>query len=81
MTDVLDQIEYALASDSDARRDEALDSAYVEIDKLRSAISALHRVWFKGCDVDKDAVTVACLTLFATVSQLKTSVSTPRDSQ
>lgn len=36
MNDVLKQIEEALRSDSDGRRDEALDAAYVEIDRLRA---------------------------------------------
>lgn len=74
MTDILDQIEHALTSDSDARRDEALDAAYVEIERLRSAISSLHRVWWSGTDVDKDAVTQACLSLFATAVRTPSSL-------
>lgn len=74
MTDILDKIEHALLSDSDARRDEALDAAYVEIDKLRSAIGSLHRVWWSGPDVDKDAVTTACLALFATAARTPSTV-------
>ncbi len=36
MTDVLKQIEDALSGDSDVRMIEALDSAYVEIERLRA---------------------------------------------
>lgn len=41
MGDVLEQIESALRSDSDARRDEALDAAHVEITRLRSSLVSL----------------------------------------
>jgi hypothetical protein len=41
MSDILVQIEHALRSDSDARRDEALDAAYVEIVRLRDKIAAV----------------------------------------
>lgn len=77
MSDILDQIEYALRSDSDAKRDEALDAAYVEIERLRSAIGVLHRVWWSGPDVDKTAVTNACLSLFVAAEQSRPAVSAP----
>jgi hypothetical protein len=41
MVDVLQKIEDALRSDSDARRDEALDDAYVQITWLRSSLVSL----------------------------------------
>lgn len=39
MSDILEQIVSALQSDSDARRDEALDSAHVEITRLREQLA------------------------------------------
>jgi hypothetical protein len=39
--------------------------------KLHAAVADLHRVWFSGGDLDKDAVSQACLTLFKVDHKLR----------
>lgn len=44
MGDILEQIGDALLSFSDVRRDEALDAAYVEIERLRKALKRIEDI-------------------------------------
>jgi hypothetical protein len=69
MTDILRQIEDALRSDSDARRDEALDAAHVEIARLHTAV-AMAKYWRGQYDL-----------LHAHIEKIRAAVSPPADRQ
>lgn len=40
-----------------------------EVEHLRAEIGKLHKVWFSGADLDKDAISQQCLALFLAVHQ------------
>jgi hypothetical protein len=54
-----------------AKRSTPKSETEAKLAKLHSAVADLHRVWFSGGDLDKHAISQACLTLFKVDHELK----------